>query len=144
MLEFGAHQSAIDFLKAQGFFLSSFDERGRIDYGRGSAPWFNMARPTHQLFLNGEPSVIEVGSIPDTWKTQPGYVDVVAAHPLAFPWPEYGLLVAQNESAGRLSFEIAYPLRDCRACESLGFVVMAYSFDAQGRLAGEALLPFRR
>ena len=142
MREMGAAQSAIDFLKQQGYLLQSFEERGAVDYGRGSAPWFNMARPTQQLFLNGEPDVIEVGAIPEGWNTQPRYAAVVASNPNAYPWTEYGRLTVMRASGGVLSFEIAYPLQDCRVCRPVGFVVMAYDFNAQGRLTAERLLPF--
>ena len=143
MRQLGADQSAIDFLRQHGYLLSSFEEQGRIDYGRGSAPWFNMSRPTQQLFLNGDPAVIEVGAIPDHWQSEPSYVPVVANDPTLFPWTEYGQIVAQDEAGGVLTFEIAYPLRDCRACQNIGFVVMAYDFDAEGHLTAERLLPFR-
>ncbi|HLF80081.1 MAG TPA: hypothetical protein VJB57_21585 [Dehalococcoidia bacterium] len=147
----GASTRAIDFYEAKGYFLASFQEQGRIDYGQGGAFWINMGRPTPQLFLNGSPDIIEA-TIPDDYKTDPTYADVI--RPVdrgsgvitgAFPWLEYGRLASSTaEPNGGQRLVIEYPLRACRACPDLGYLPVAYGFDAQGRLGSTQTLPLRK
>ena len=137
-----ADPSAVDFYQSQGYFLASFSERGRVDYGQGGAPWFNMGRPTPQLFLNGSPDIIEA-PLTDDYKTNPTYAALLGREARASPWLEYGVLRGVTAQGGRQVFTIEYPLRACRACEDLGYLPVTYPFDAQGRLGTPRTEPLR-
>jgi hypothetical protein len=145
MKQGGASRSAIDFYEQQRFFLVSFDEKGRVDYGRGGAPWVNMGRTTQQLFLNGDPDIIHATlPRPAEWQEQPSYAGVLRQEPNVFPWLEYGTLAgATSDSRGGQSFEIDFPMRVCRACPDLGLMPVTYHFDRQGKLASTEIGPFK-
>jgi hypothetical protein len=136
-----ASQGAVAFYQKQTYFLASFRETGRVDYGQGGAPWFNMGRPTPIVFLNGSPDIIEA-SVPQDYKTNPLYAKVLTPvtrfEGVNFPptpWLEYGELKSvTSEPGGGQRFVIEFPLRDCRACADVGYLPIAYNFDTQGRL----------
>jgi hypothetical protein len=145
MKQTGASEEAISFFQTTGYFLDSFEKLGPIDYGRGAVPWFNMGRPTQQLFLNGTPSIVEapVGAMSD-WKDDPSYADVVASDEWVSPWTEYGELSVSvlNPSPGITQLvELRIPLRSCRACPPLGYAPLRYEFHRDGRLTSANLLP---
>lgn len=143
MTRSGANQEAVDFLRQNGFFLIAFLEVGRVDYGRGAAPWFNMGRPTQQLFLNGTPAVQEASMlIPRDWQMDAEYADFAKRQTQAFPWGEYGELIdSVSIAGGGQEFRLEFPLRVCRACPDLAYLRMDYSFDAEGGLVDAVLGP---
>jgi hypothetical protein len=146
MVQAGASPAAQDFLQQNGYFLESFHELGAIDYGRGSAPWINMGRPTQQLFLNGSLPVVSAPvEALDNWQQDPSYAGNVAADASASPWTEYGVLLgfqADSQAGVAQAIELTYPLKSCRACEAFGFAGVRYTFDSTGQLTGQTLLPF--
>jgi hypothetical protein len=145
MQQAGASPEAMDFFGVTGYFLDSFEELGPVDYGRGSAPWSNMGRPTQQLFLNGTPAIVEAPlDAVNTWKHDPSYAGVLASDPYLSVWWEYGTVeVSTVDPQPGLSqlVEMAMPLRSCRACAEVGYVSVRYLFDPDGSLVQQTVLP---
>lgn len=150
MAHTGASAQAVEFFQRNGYFLESFEELGLVDYGRGAAPWFNMGRPTQQLFLNaspdGSPDIVDAPlDALDGWQQEPSYTEVAASDPYLSPWHEYGTLEVSTldpQPGVTQLIEIAMPLQSCRACAPVGFATVRYLFDAQGQIVEQALLPF--
>jgi hypothetical protein len=142
----GAPAEAMQFLQLNGYFLQSFQELGPVDYGRGAAPWFNMGRPTQQLFLNGTPVINQMPmDALNGWKTDPSYAGVLAADPQLILWQEYGKLtnsIVNPEPGVSEVIEMQVPLRSCRACANVGFAGVRFMFDADGAVVSQTLLPF--
>ncbi len=139
MQQAGANQQAIDFYKQNGYFIRVFQEKGRVDYARGSAPWINMGRDTQQLFLNGSPPLQELSSmtplVPSAtnWKQDARYAPLAQQEPDADPWTEYGELVKSSTAPdGTQSFELSIPLMRCRACPDIGQLILDLDFDSSG------------
>jgi hypothetical protein len=146
MQQAGASAEALQFLQLNGYFLESFQELGPVDYGRGAAPWYNMGRPTQQLFLNGTPVIAEMPmDALDGWKVDPSYADVLAADPMLILWQEYGKLtnsIVNPEPGVSEVIEMQVPLRSCRACANVGFAGVRFMFDENGAVSSQTLLPF--
>jgi hypothetical protein len=139
----GASARAVEFYETKRYFLASFQEQGRVDYGQGGAFWMNMGRPTPQLFLNGSPDIIEA-KIPDDYKTNASYATLLGQSPQPFPWLEYGKLNSSTTDAnGGQRLVIEYPLRVCRACPDVGYLPIAYMFNAQGQMGMSQTLPLK-
>jgi hypothetical protein len=134
----GASPEAVQLFEATRLFLLEFQERGTVDVGLASAPWFNMGR-SQILLLNGTPSVISIFDlVPRDWHTNPAY----AAYSGALTWPEYGAVEDSEtlpEGGQRMLVHVA--LRDCRACPDLALMRLALTFDADGAVSEESLLP---
>ncbi len=147
-----ASPSAVAFYQQQKYFLVTFEEHGRVDYGQAGAPWVNMGRPTPILFLNGSPDIIEA-KIPDDYKKDASYANVLklptatpgsTLTPLEdSPWGEYGQLTSVASTSSGQRFVVSYPLRGCRACADDGYLPIAYNFDTQGKLTGTETLAFK-
>jgi hypothetical protein len=57
---------------------------------------------------------------------------------------EYGTLSGSTVGEqGQHNFEMTFPLRECRACPTVGYAVLALGFDANGALVSQQLQPFR-
>jgi hypothetical protein len=136
----------MEFFKQQGFFLVYFEDLGPIDYGRGAAPWFNMGRPSYQLFLNGDPSVAKAALPTDeTLKREPSYAAVMANQPSFFPFLEYsklGKVVVQPSPDILATIELLTEVRICRACDVIGFINSRYTFGSSGSIIQVSLLQF--
>jgi hypothetical protein len=143
MTDAGASQPAMEFFRENGYFLTAFLEAGKVDYGRGAAPWINMGRETPQLFLNGLPPVQEASMlIPRDWQQDASYADFAKKQPQAVPWGEYGELIdSEAVVGGGQEFRLEFPLRMCRACADLAYLRMDYSFDPDGALLSAVLAP---
>jgi hypothetical protein len=139
----GANPEAIDFLRRYGYFLEEFEEKGKVDYGMGSAWWINMGRPTYQLALNGFPALQEIsGLIPDDWNKDPRYADVLKKEPNAFPWPEYGGIDATRSGPdGSTVWTMSFRLSPCRACPDTALIAIDVEWDKYGALGKVTLLP---
>jgi hypothetical protein len=139
----GANPEAIDFLRRYGYFLEEFQEKGKVDYGIGSAPWINMGRPTYQLALNGFPALQELsGLIPDNWSKDPRYADVLRREPNTFPWPQYGGIDATRPGPdGGTVWTMSFRLAPCRACPDTALIAIDIDWDKNGTLGKVALLP---
>lgn len=132
----GGSDQAVRFFEATEEFLRSFTERGRVDLGFASAPWFNMGRG-HIVFLNGSPSVIYMHDVvPKNWNEHPDY-----AGP-AFPWSEYArVLDPALLPDGRQQMLAALSMRECRACPEVGEMRILLTFGTDGALQSGELLP---
>jgi hypothetical protein len=138
----GANPEAIDFLRRYGYFLAEFEEKGKVDYGVGSAPWVNMGRPTYQLALNGFPALQEVGGlIPESWDKDPRYADILRKDPQTFPWPTYGGIdstrLGNNSST---IWTMSFRLAPCRACPDSAEIAIDIEWDKNGALDKVMLL----
>jgi hypothetical protein len=134
--ESGGSDQAVRFFEAADEFLRSFTERGAVDLGFASAPWFNMGRG-HIVFLNGSPSIIYMNEVvPKNWNEHPDY-----AGP-AFPWSEYAhVLDPTLLPDGRQQMLAALSMRECRACPEAGEMRILLTFGADGALQSAELLP---
>jgi len=127
----GASPDAVQLFEMSKLFLLAFEERGTVDSGVASAPWFNMGRP-QTVLLNGTPSVISIFNLlPSDWQAEPGY----AAYEGALAWPEYSRLQeSQVFPDGSQRLLISVVLRACRACPDLALMPLALTFDNDGVL----------
>jgi hypothetical protein len=145
MRQLGASESAVRFFEMTNQFLNTFDARGAIDFGLASAPWLNMGRGEGVL-LNGSPSAILMSRAlnprDESWKSQPGYADLVKQYPNASVWVEYGGPVSERQGDdGRLVISSAFDMRECRACANVGLFRVDFVFDPRGFIAATRLLP---
>jgi len=139
----GASAEAIDFLRRYGYFLEEFQEKGKVDYGVGSAPWINMGRPTYQLALNGFPALQELGGlIPESWNKDPRYADILRKDPQTFPWPQYGGIDSTRPGNNSSTiWTMSFRLAPCRACPDSGLIVIDVEWTKDGALGKVTLLP---
>ena len=143
-----ARSEAIEFFQATGLFLRDFEELGLVDYGRASAPWSNQNRG-EDFLLNGSPDTLPLWSLvpPDSiWQYEPSYSEMLERYGYGpgrpYPWKEYGSLVESVQADGggqRLLFD--YPIKECRVCETVGFLRVAFVFDARGQFIDTQILP---
>lgn len=138
-----ANPEAIAFFEATDQFLDTYTELGRVDFGRVSAPWFNMFRG-EPVLLNGSPSMILFGElIPEDWQDAPGFrslSDSLEDSGLdPFPWPEYSGL-DESRSEGRFHI-LSFPLQECRVCDVVGQLRIAVTFDSFGQVESTDMLP---
>jgi hypothetical protein len=139
----GASPEAIDFLRRYGYFLEEFAEKGKVDYGVGSAPWINMGRPTSQLALNGFPALQEISNlIPEDWNKDPRYADVLRREPNTFPWPQYGGIDTTRPGPDNSTiWTMGFRLAPCRACPDTALIAIDIEWDKNGALGKVTLLP---
>jgi hypothetical protein len=145
MRQLGASESAVRFFETTSQFLNTFDERGAIDFGHASSPWFNMGRG-ESVLLNGAPSAILMSRAlnlgDDSWKSQPGYAELVQRYPNAFPWVEYGGPQSERASDdGGAVVAISFDMRECRACANLATFRVELHFDPNGFISSLNTLP---
>jgi hypothetical protein len=143
MQKAGANPEAIDFLRRYGYFLEEFEEKGKVDYGIGSAPWINMGRPTFQLALNGFPALQEIsGLIPDNWDKDPRYAEVLQREPNSFPWSQYGGIDSTRRGPNdSMIWTMSFRLAPCRACPDSALIAIDIEWDKNGALGKVTLLP---
>ena len=135
----GGSVSAADFFEQYHWFLGSFEERGRIDSGFVSAPWFNMGRPWPVL-LSGKPAFRAFDDLlPKNWKSDPSNASVAASG--ASVWSEYATLVsARAAPSNEQTLVLDFPLRTCRACANTGHLRLEVVFDADSVLRSSRFL----
>ena len=122
----GATANAVEFFDETGVFLVSFSELGHVDVGNVGAPWWDMGRPTPAL-LNGIPALMTADSI----------LTPIQLQMTPPPWPEYATVSGSQSTAnGGQTIELSYPLRSCRACQTVGSLVLKVEIAADGHLAG--------
>jgi hypothetical protein len=150
MRRLGASESAVRFYETTTQFLSTFEEQGAIDFGRASSPFLNMGRG-EAVLLNGAPSAILMSvalRLDDSWKSLPGYAELVQRYPNAFPWVEYGgPTSARPTDDGGVIIGTAVDMRECRACANVATFRVDFQFDPRGFIASTNILapgPARR
>ena len=110
--------AAADFFAVHRWFLSAFEERGRVDTGYVAAPWFDDV-------------------LPSTWQaTNASFVSAVGGA----PWTTYAKVETATATPGGQRLVISYPLRQCRACGDLGYLRLQVDFDAAGNMVGRTFL----
>jgi hypothetical protein len=144
----GASSSAVAFARridSQGY-LADFRDSGRVDVGWAVYP-FRANENRVCLLLNGEPATIDVDEI-SRFRPVLAASLVFAAfertHPGAavFPGDRFhsSAIIDESLPGGGQRFLVPYLLRDgCHACALLGRLLVAFEFDAAGRLVGTAV-----
>ena len=129
--------AAADFFAVHRWFLSAFEERGRVDTGYVAAPWFDMSRP-QPVFLGSDPPMLMFDDVlPSTWQaTNASFVSAVGGA----PWTTYAKVETATATPGGQRLVISYPLRQCRACGDLGYLRLQVDFDAAGNMVGRTFL----
>jgi hypothetical protein len=145
MRQLGASESAIQFFDSTMQFLMSFDKRGPIDFGLAASPWVNMGRG-EAVLLNGQPSAIPMSRTlsptDDSWKSDPGYANLLQRFPNAFPWAEYGGPTSERQTdTGSTSIELRFDMRECRACPNLATFREELVFSPAGFITTTNVLP---
>jgi len=145
----GASREAIAFFRERGVFLESYDERGRVDWGQVSYPFFNQSRP-EPAFLNGAPPVLTVrdalGDVKDLAADAVTYVEAVTM-PLNDPkrqqilivWPEYATLESVIGGVSGQTFVVKLPLRKGRSSATERELEVGFVFDGAGKYLGRGL-----
>ncbi|HXF36497.1 MAG TPA: hypothetical protein VNO17_04870 [Actinomycetota bacterium] len=147
----GESARAIAYLRAtDGFILIDFRELGRIDYGvQYLAPGANWAG---FVLLNGDPSVIDGCAIAPEFdtlrRTDPRYRRLYGdlreryeqVIPICDVGPGAGLEHSEPLADGGQRLVLRIPIMTCHACEVVGYLRWAVTFDTQGRLARTEVL----
>jgi hypothetical protein len=148
MEQAGAPSAAVAFARridSEGY-LTGFRDAGRVDVGRATYP-FRANENNVCFLLNGDPPTIDVDD-PDVVRASalesPSYAGAVRAHPRAavFPGDRFHPAAVREEPLpdGGQRFLVSYLLRDgCHACAVVGRLVLAFEFDATGRLVRTAV-----
>lgn len=142
MAESNAGQPAMEFFRETSQFLTTFEEAGSVDFGAASAPWFNMSRPS-PIFLNAQPDILGVSQVvPAVWEQDERYAAIVQRALDVYGerigvWAEY----ARITSLGNEEFLVSYPLQSCRACAIRARLEVRLTFDTDGVLIDQAVLP---
>jgi hypothetical protein len=144
----GASPPAVAFARltdSQGY-LSAFRDSGRVDVGWAVYP-FRANENRVCFLLNGEPPAIDVDEpsrIRAALSASPSYAAIEGAHGgvTVFPGDRFhsSAIVDEAGPRGGQRFLVPYALRDgCHACAVLGKLVLAFDFDAAGRLVGTSV-----
>jgi hypothetical protein len=139
----GASPSAVAFARRIHFegYLAAFRDAGRVDLGWAVYP-FRANENGVCFLLNGEPATIDVDEasrVRSALSGSPSYAAIERAHPRAavFPGDRFHAvaIVEEGRPGGGQRFLVPYLLRDgCHACALVGRLVLAFDFDAGGRL----------
>lgn len=147
MRQSGASAQAQRFFQDTHYFLSDFRPLSPVvDFGHAYAPWIDMSRP-QPVFLNDSPVVIwpdyDYTAFTDL-QNDPLYSGFFARHPVAFPWPTYASLClsAYGPSGGQL-VTLSEPIRECRACDDLGNLLVTFTFDPSGAVTSTDVGPLQ-
>ena len=144
----GASKEAIAFFLEHGYFLDSFQESGRVDWGLVWHPIGDQTR-RHPAFLNGTPAVLvlddALGSMDDLADDATTYWGELGK---LVVWPQYATL--QSVQSGAVSttwagdvlgqaFVFSIPLKECRACPTERELEVGFIFDEAGGYRGRGL-----
>jgi hypothetical protein len=143
----GAPKEAVAFFWQHAFFLGSFEEEGRVDWGLLWHPIYNQTRP-EPAFLNGPLPVLTVrdalGDVKDLVPEAVTYVEGILAYTegaegALMVWPEYSSLKSVIGGASGQTFVVSIPLKQCRACPTERELVAGFVFDGAGNYLGRGL-----
>jgi hypothetical protein len=154
MRENDASDESIDFvalaaeLTGDVGFLAEFREvEGPVDIGYVFYP--TRANGNYQMvLLNGSPPIVPADDLPtathDAIKADRVYQTIQRQNAgsvlFIWTWQGRGEGVQQTES-GQQRFFHSYPIKDCGACEVLGYAFVAFEFDGDtGRFLGARLM----
>jgi hypothetical protein len=144
MQDSGASPQAIDFFKLTGWFLSDFQEMGRVDLGRVVNPW-RANDNVQYAFLSGTPLAVypEEEVQPVAIRLDPNYDALVPSFPDLSLWPGDNVFEALTTSDhGGQRFVLQFSLVDgCHACGTGYFVRVAFDFDTDGTYRGVSSRP---
>jgi hypothetical protein len=145
-----AHPDAIAFLQEYGYFLSWFEELGKVDFGRGSAPWFDMGRPYYVLLLNGVPANVELNDKLQQEFAGTGQGPVAQTYSALLdqiqspvPWVVHTLLASSEPRNGGQAITMYVPLKLGRPGPPLGYMPVEFVVSPSGILQKSALLPLK-
>jgi len=136
MEELGASPQAVDFFRTTGWFLSDFQEMGRVDLGSIVNPWRANANGDFAL-LNGTPSVVLAeaeGRLVDVAiERDSAYDMLVTLFPDLLLWPTdnvFETLGASLQEGQRFIFQF-YLNNGCHACRTgyMGRVALDFAPD---------------
>lgn len=144
MEELGASPEAIGFFRLTGWFLSDFQEMGRVDLGSIFDPWRANSNGDFAL-LNGTPAVVvledEGRKVESAIENDPAYGTLVASFPDLRLWPTDNLLETLDESfealygfpqdGQRFLFQF-YLVDGCHACLTDYMARVALDFYSDG------------
>jgi hypothetical protein len=140
----GASPAALAFTRRTGnlAYLSALREAGNVDVGLAVYP-FRANENEVWLLVNGKPPLIDVEDTapvqrllePDTvYRTLKLENPQVSAFPRSIKDGPRVLPAKQGQR-----FAVPYDLKGCHACKPVGYVAVAYVFDAAGNFVGPEL-----
>jgi hypothetical protein len=144
MKKAGASPAALAFTRQTGnlAYLASLREAGLVDVGLAVYP-FRANENEVWLLLNGKPPVIDVEDTAPVQKLlEPDsvYRGFKVSNPKIEVFPRSikdGPRVLPAKQGQR--FAVPYDFKECHACKPLGYVAVAYVFDAAGNFVGTEL-----
>lgn len=135
-----AAQAAVRYLEAkfEPGYVSGWQQQGLT--GIASVVWpFRANNNAGTLLIPTSGEAIDVDRSPDGLAQNAVWQTFTSAYPDSMPFPPAKVLDAQSTEKGqRLVF--ATPIKHCHACETQGYLSVAYSFDINGRATGSEIL----
>lgn len=135
-----AAQAAVHYLgaKYESGYVSGWQQKGPV--GIATITWpFRANDNTGTLLIPSSGDAIDVDNIPNGLADNAVWQTFLSAHPDSMPFPPAEMQKAQSTAKGvRLVF--AQPIKNCHACETQGYLRVAYNFDANGRAMGSEIL----
>lgn len=132
MEKYGASKKAIEFFeKTRYWFLTDFQEMGKVDLVGISTPW--QANDNDQYALvNGSPSIVYMAEEAVKFSNQPqeliNYSDMVNTFPKYSLWPGDNQFIAQEGESFLFAFDLKNEI-GCHACGSGYMAVVSFDFN---------------
>ncbi len=145
MEELGASPQALQFFRTTGWFLSDFQEMGKVDLGSIVDPWRANSNGDFAL-LNGTPSVVlaeaEGRPVEVAIERDPAYDTLITEFPDLLLWPPDNVFEAFGPSAdgGQRFILQFYLVNGCHACVTGYMARVAMDFASDGTYSFPRLL----
>lgn len=144
MEKYGASKKAIEFFERTHYwFLTDFQEMGKVDLVGISTPWQVNDNDQYAL-VNGSPSIVNVAEEAVKFSDQPqkliNYSDMVNTFPKYSLWPGDNQFIAQEEESFLFAFDLKNEI-GCHACGSGYMAVISFDFKG-GNYIGPKLVGF--
>ena len=145
MEELGASPQALQFFRTTGWFLSDFQEMGKVDLGSIVDPWRANSNGDFAL-LNGTPSVVlaeaEGRPVEVAIERDPAYDTLITEFPDLLLWPPDNVFEAFGSAAdqGQRFILQFYLVNGCHACVTGYMARVAMDFAPDGTYSFPRLL----
>lgn len=135
-----AAQAAVRYLEAkyEPGYVSGWQQKGLV--GIASITWpFRANTNSGTLLIPSSGEAIDVDRNPAGLADNAVWQTFLSAYPDSMPFPPAKLQAARTTVKGlRLIYDL--PIKRCHACETEGYLSVAYNFDVNGRAAGSDIL----